>query len=679
MTRRDLLRNSAMAPAAFLPQTAARARHFAAQHSAADGRPVARRLPGRRRQPRHPHAEPGSTGRRRGPLHQRLFLHSHLHAGARGACSPASRRGITACCATPTSARGIPWKCRAPCATPATTPPPSASCTTIRSAICTATIRRCWTNRAASNRPDFRSDYRSWFWSQAPNLDPDATGLGWNDFDARPYALPERLHPTAWTGQTAAAWIDSYQRPEPFFLKVSFARPHSPYDPPERFWRRYQDADLPAAAVAPWAKRFAPRSGPQSDAWHGDLGAEQVRRSRQGYYGSVTFVDEQIGRILEALSRRKLMEETLIIFFSDHGDMLGDHHLWRKSYAYAGSARVPMMVRWPEGMLSARRGSTLDQMVELRDVLPTFLDAAGAPPARPLDGRSLLPLIGGKDSEWRSFLDLEHGVCYGPENHWNALADARHKYIFHALDASEQLFDLARDPGELHDLAGRSRVRTGAARMAAAHDRPPGAARRPLGARRPSGAASGRSRLLAELSGANGPAGPVGNLSQEFASVSPSTKKRHDREAQHRQPEAPVNRCRTIAELDHVAPRTGAHRAHCVQFLHRTALAVHPGAPSGIVGVAGHHQPRARQVRFHHEDLRRARDHAQAVGRAAGSVAPRPERLGDAWVAVHPHAAARTEHFFLRRVRRLARHTVADAEQARRLRVPQQAVSPHRQ
>ena len=68
----------------------------------------------------------------------------------------------------------------------------------------------------------------------------------------------------------------------------------------------------------------------------------QVRRSRQGYYGSISFVDEQIGRILEALSKRNLLEETLIIFFSDHGDMLGDQNLWRKSYAYAGSARVPM-------------------------------------------------------------------------------------------------------------------------------------------------------------------------------------------------------------------------------------------------------------------------------------------------------------------------------------------------
>ena len=297
---------------------------------------------------------------------------------------------------------------------------------------------------------DFRSDYRSWFWSQEPHLDPDATGLGWNDYDARPYALPERLHPTNWTGQTAARWIEDYRRPEPFFLKVSFARPHSPYDPPERLWQQYRDAAIPEAAVAPWAKKFAPPSGPQSDAWHGDFGAAQVRRSRRGYYGSVTFVDEQIGRILEALARRGMTDETLIVFFSDHGDMLGDHHLWRKSYAYAASARVPFLMRVPGGP----RGVSLDPVIELRDVLPTFLDAAGATAARPLDGRSLLALASGKDAAWRPYLDLEHGVCYSPDNHWNALADARYKYIFHARDASEQLFDLSRDPQELRDLSG---------------------------------------------------------------------------------------------------------------------------------------------------------------------------------------------------------------------------------
>lgn len=301
--------------------------------------------------------------------------------------------------------------------------------------------------------PEFRSDYRSWFFSEAPNLDPDATGIGWNSYRAGIYALPERLHPTQWTGQTATRFLETYSRPEPFFLKVSFARPHSPYDPPERFWKLYQDAPLPAAAVGRWAARYAPRSWERDDIWHGDLGPEQVRQSRQGYYGSVSFIDEQIGRILEALERRGWLEETLVLFTADHGDMLGDHHHWRKSYAYEGSARIPMLVRWPAGLISAQRGQVLRQPVELRDVLPTFLDAAGVPAPQSLDGRSLLELVRGRTEGWRPWIDLEHDICYSPENHWNALTDGRWKYIFHARDGQEQLFDLATDPAEATDLA----------------------------------------------------------------------------------------------------------------------------------------------------------------------------------------------------------------------------------
>jgi choline-sulfatase len=301
--------------------------------------------------------------------------------------------------------------------------------------------------------PDYRSDYRSWFWSLAPNLNPDATGLGWNDFRARPYALPEALHPTTWIGETAVRFIETYNRPEPFFLKVSFERPHSPYDPPERFWRQYADADLPPAQCGKWAATYAPRSGPTNDIWHGDVGPAEVRNSRRGYYGSIGFVDEQIGKVIESLEKRRLLDETLILFISDHGDMTGDQHLWRKSYAYEPSAHVPFLVRWPSGLLSASRGQVLDQVVELRDVLPTFLDAAGAPARPELDGRSILPLIAGKTDGWRPYLDLEHGICYSPQNHWNALCDGREKYIYHAFDGSEQFFNLVRDPHELNDLA----------------------------------------------------------------------------------------------------------------------------------------------------------------------------------------------------------------------------------
>jgi len=302
--------------------------------------------------------------------------------------------------------------------------------------------------------PEFLSDYHGWFYSQAPNLDPNATGLDWNGYEARPYVLPEQLHPTNWTGQTATRFIESYQKPEPFFLKVSFVRPHSPYDPAPRFWNLYNGAALPPAVVGSWAGKYAPRSDDTRHIWHGALGPEAVRTARQGYYGSVSQVDDQVGRILEALEKRRWLDETLILVTADHGDMTGDHNLWRKSYAYDSSARIPMLMRWPTGLVSAPRGQVLSQVVELRDVLPTLLDAASATIPDAVDGASLLRLARGQTAGWREWLDLEHDICYSPENHWNALTDGHRKYIYHARDGEQQFFDLDRDPRETRDLAG---------------------------------------------------------------------------------------------------------------------------------------------------------------------------------------------------------------------------------
>jgi arylsulfatase A-like enzyme len=305
--------------------------------------------------------------------------------------------------------------------------------------------------------PGFVSDYRLWFRQQAPALDPDATGIGWNDYRARAYALPERLHPTAWTGAQAVEFIEKYDRPEPFLLKVSFARPHSPYDPPQRFLDMYSADDMPTPHIGDWASRNAPHEEPPNPSlWRGDLGVRRAQESRRAYYASVTFIDEQIGRILTALKRRGLYDNTLILFCADHGDMLGDHHLWRKTYAYEGSAKVPMILRWPRSTGAVQqRGGKLPQPVELRDVLPTFLDAAGAAIPSQLDGRSLLELVRGRTGNWRPFLDLEHSMCYS-NDHWTALTDGRHKYIYYACDGREQLFDLGKDPGECRSRAGES-------------------------------------------------------------------------------------------------------------------------------------------------------------------------------------------------------------------------------
>jgi choline-sulfatase len=300
----------------------------------------------------------------------------------------------------------------------------------------------------------FVSDYRRFFWSQLPDADPVPTGIDWNGYDAKPFPLPERLHPTAWVADTAIRWLNDYHRPEPFFLKVSFERPHSPYDPPRRWWDHYADAALPPARTSKWAERFRTPSGKGPDIWHGDLGAATVRNARRGYYGSVSFIDQQIGRILETLDQRHLLDDTLILMLADHGDMLGDQYLWRKSYAYQGSTNIPLIVRPPKGWILESRGRVLTHPVEIRDVLPTLLEAAGAPIPEAVEGRSLFGAMRNPNARWREWIDLEHDVCYSPENHWNALTNGVRKYIFHAKTGEEQFFDLAADPYELNNLAG---------------------------------------------------------------------------------------------------------------------------------------------------------------------------------------------------------------------------------
>jgi choline-sulfatase len=301
---------------------------------------------------------------------------------------------------------------------------------------------------------EHRTDYESWFWSQLPDKDPHATGLNWNDYRGRPFVYPEKLHATHWTGETAVRFLQQYDRPEPFFLKVSFLRPHSPYDSPKRCFDMYGDAAIPEAKVGSWASRFAPRSDASNDIWHGKLPPETIRRSRQSYYGNVSFVDEQVGRILDVLEQRGALDNTLILFFSDHGDMLGDQNLWRKTYGYEQSAHIPMLMRPPAVSNLGPAGQTIANPVELRDVLPTFLDAAGEPIPESIEGRSLLQLLKSKGQGWREYIDLEHNICYSPTNHWNGLTDGRWKYIYHAMDGQEQLFHVENDPDELHDLAG---------------------------------------------------------------------------------------------------------------------------------------------------------------------------------------------------------------------------------
>ncbi len=312
--------------------------------------------------------------------------------------------------------------------------------------------------------PDFLSDYHKWFQTKAPGHDPDITGIKWNAHAGRVYQLDESLHPTTWTAEMALSVIDNYTVDDPLFLMVSFARPHSPYDPPQRFYDIYENAEVPAPVKAEWSAHFAdivrdPLERPE--AWAAGFDDEYVMESRRHYYGSVTFIDEKIGEIVAALKHKGMYDDALIVFVADHGDMLGDHNLWRKTYAYEGSAAIPFILKLPASSpREVPAGRKMEQPIELRDLLPTFLDAAGSEVPGDMDGRPLTSLIADADAPWREIIDLEHAQIYGPENqNWCALTDGKIKYIWFFPTGEEQLFDLSADPYEQRDLSGDRRYR----------------------------------------------------------------------------------------------------------------------------------------------------------------------------------------------------------------------------
>ena len=281
--------------------------------------------------------------------------------------------------------------------------------------------------------------------------------IDWNSWMARPSHLPEHLHPSHWTASRGIEFLQQRDPTKPFFLWLSFARPHSPYDPPQAYYDLYIDnPNVPEPVVGDWANRYdrpvadvnAPRTRRSDD---------EIHRARAAYYGNITFIDHQIGRVLYELQKRdpSALKNTLMLFTSDHGDMMGDHHHWRKTYAYEGSARIPLLLSCPRDW-GLGEAQVQEAPVELRDIMPTFLDAAGVDIPDSVDGRSLLDLVRGTEGEgeeWRSFVQGEHTTCYDREHGMQYLTDGREKYIWFHHTGEEQFFDLSTDPGECTDLS----------------------------------------------------------------------------------------------------------------------------------------------------------------------------------------------------------------------------------
>lgn len=298
-------------------------------------------------------------------------------------------------------------------------------------------------------------DYLGWLRRQ-PGEDPFddgmADGIGCNSMVAAPWNRPERLHPTNWVVSETIQWLDRRDPTVPFFAYVSFHRPHAPYNPPQWAWDSYVDRPRADPPRGDWIADFEEfRRDDHHQTVLGRLDPETHHRAATGYYGLITHLDHQINRLIEALSDRELLDDTAIVFVSDHGDMMGDHDLYRKSVGYEGSARIPMIVRpAPRFAPTAPTGQAVTDVTELRDVMPTVLELAGVPIPDSVDGRSLMGQVSGERGTWRTEIHGEH-VHFGQSLQW--VTDGRRKYLWASGRGVEQFFDLDADPHELHDLS----------------------------------------------------------------------------------------------------------------------------------------------------------------------------------------------------------------------------------
>lgn len=299
----------------------------------------------------------------------------------------------------------------------------------------------------------YASDYAKFFRQRRPNDREDVYGTGvmHNDWTARPWHLIEDLHPTNWTIHEALRFLRDRDQSRPFFLVVSFLAAHPPLIPPAFYLERYIRTGVPKPVIGDWAVP-PPNGGKGMDvsSQFVDLRGEALLCARAGYYGLLNHLDDHIRRILNPVGGIDRMTggNTVVMLTSDHGEMLGDHHLWRKSVPYEPSARIPLLVRAPP-RFGIQPDTVINAPVGLEDIMPTLLDMAGVPIPESVDGRSLMPLLRKEKTSWRKYIHIE---C-APMHH--TLTDGREKYIWFVPDGKEQFFRLRDDPQECHNLAGK--------------------------------------------------------------------------------------------------------------------------------------------------------------------------------------------------------------------------------
>lgn len=275
------------------------------------------------------------------------------------------------------------------------------------------------------------------------------TGAPWNE---APCALPSEYQLDAYTGWQAAKWIREYKGDKPFYYQVCFPGPHDPYDSPAEYRARFKLEDMPLGVTQAPREPMSPLVGTfrnlylqrfNIDGWT----TEQRRRMKLAYYAKVTLIDHYIGEIMRALKERGLLDNTWVIYTSDHGDFLAERCMIQKMMFFDEALAIPCIIRPPGGV----KGWISDAMCDQLDVAATLVDIAAAPPLAKTDGRSLAPNVRAGRDERAAHTGKDY--LFSEVMGFSMVRDERYKMSVSAADMTPvELYDMLGDPRELDNL-----------------------------------------------------------------------------------------------------------------------------------------------------------------------------------------------------------------------------------
>lgn len=291
------------------------------------------------------------------------------------------------------------------------------------------------------------------------------------------WELPAELHGSRWVAEETIAAVDLAQsQNKPFFLWASFQDPHNPYVTPEPWASMYAPAEVPKPALAPDTPQNKPpfyATLPKGEFYGDDpdlqdrgwgdcriqpeLNPENIQQVRAAYFGMVSLMDHHVGCILDGLAQRNLLDETLIVFTTDHGDYLGDHGLWGKGLpTYESMQRIPFIVSYPNCQTPGRHSTALQSLVDLE---ATFLNAAGLPATTSSQGTIQTPAWLNANSKVRDHAFLEFRPSQGNFKQHTWVTD-RYKLVRYRNREYGELYDTAEDPLQRHNLFDDPAYRT---------------------------------------------------------------------------------------------------------------------------------------------------------------------------------------------------------------------------